>query len=101
MTVNAPARPASGTMDVDEFMSFLETRPKEERWHLIAGIAVMMAPPSLAHQRIAWNVCELLNRGFAAQGRELFAYHEIAIRLPGVTNFQPEPDVVVAPGTAG
>jgi Uma2 family endonuclease len=101
VTVNAPARPASGTMDVDEFMAFLEMRPKEERWHLIEGIAVMMAPPSLAHQRIAWNLCEVLNRGFAAQGSDLFAYHEIAIRLPGVSNFQPEPDVVVAPGTSG
>ena len=100
MTV-APAPALSGTMDVDEFMAFIEMRPKEERWHLIEGIAVMMAPPSLAHQRIALNLCELLNRGFAAQRRDLYAYHEIAIRLPGVMNFQPEPDVVVAPGTSG
>jgi Uma2 family endonuclease len=101
MTVNAPARPVSGTMDVDEFMGFLEMRPKEERWHLIEGSAVMMSPPSLAHQRIALNLCELLNRSFAAQHSDLYAYHEIAIRVPGVVNFQPEPDVVVAPGTAG
>jgi Uma2 family endonuclease len=101
MTVNAPARPRSGTMDVDEFMAFLEMRPKEERWHLIEGIAVMMAPPSLAHQRIALNLCELLNRALAAEKQDLFAYHEIAIRLPGLANFQPEPDVVVGPGTAG
>ncbi len=32
MTVNAPARPLSGTMDVEEFMAFLETRPEGERW---------------------------------------------------------------------
>ncbi len=101
MTVNAPARPYSGTMDVDEFMAFLEIRPKEERWHLIEGTAVMMAPPSLAHQRIALNLCEVLNRAFAAQGHALYAYHEIAIRVPGVLNFQPEPDVVVAQDTAG
>ena len=101
MNVNAPAPPFSGTMDVDEFMAFLEMRPKEERWDLIEGIAVMMAPPSLAHQRIALNLCELLNRGFAAQRLDLYAYHEIAIRLPGVINFQPEPDVVVARGPAG
>jgi Uma2 family endonuclease len=99
--VNAPARPDSGTMDLDEFMGFLETRPKEERWHLIEGIAVMMAPPSLAHQWIARNLSELFNRAFEAQGRDLRAYREIAIRLPGLANFQPEPDVVVAPGTAG
>ena len=101
MIVNAPARPDSGTMDLDEFMGFLETRPKEERWHLIEGIAVMMAPPSLAHQWIARNLSELFNRAFEAQGRDLRAYREIAIRLPGLANFQPEPDVVVAPGTAG
>src|SRR6476660_8830632 len=99
--VNAPARPDSGTMDLDEFMGFLETRPKEERWHLIEGVAVMMAPPSLAHQWIARNLSELFNRAFEAQGRDLRAYREIAIRLPGLANFQPEPDVVVAPGTAG
>jgi len=101
MNVNAPARQYPGTMDVSEFMAFLEMRPKEERWHLIEGFAVMMAPPSLAHQRIALNLCELLNREFMAQGRNLYAYHEIAIRLPGVINFQPEPDVVVASGMAG
>ena len=101
MIVTAPAQPYSGTMDLDEFMAFLEMRPKEERWDLIEGVAVMMAPPSLAHQWIARNLCELLNRAFAAQGSSLRAYHEIAIRLPGVHNFQPEPDVVVAPGPAG
>jgi Uma2 family endonuclease len=52
MTVNAPARPRSGTMDIDEFMAFIAPRPKEERWHLIEGIAVTMAPPSVAHQRM-------------------------------------------------
>jgi Uma2 family endonuclease len=88
-------------MDVDEFMGFLEMRPKEERWHLIEGRAVMMSRPTLAHQRIALNLCELLNRGFAARRSDLYAYHEIAVRVPGVVNFQPEPDVVVAPGTAG
>ena len=71
MTVKAPAPPRSGTMDVDEFMAFLETRPKEERWHLIEGTAVVMAPPGLAHQRIALNLCEVLNREFVAQNRDL------------------------------
>ena len=100
MTVNAPTRPRSGTMDIDEFMAFIAPRPKEERWHLIEGIAVMMAPPSVAHQRIASNVCNLLNRAFEAQGRDLYAYQEIAVRVPGIANFQPEPDVVVAPAPA-
>jgi len=101
MTVNAPARPSSGTMDVDEFMVFLETRPDNERWDLIEGVAVMMAPPSYAHQRIASNLCAFLNNAFTAQGLDLFAYQRAGIRNPGLRNFQPEPDVVVVPGIAG
>ncbi|MFL4985373.1 MAG: Uma2 family endonuclease [Xanthobacteraceae bacterium] len=101
MTVNAPARPLSGTMDVDEFMAFLETRPKGEHWELIEGVAVMMAPPSYAHQRIVSNLCNLLNSAFAAQSLDLYAYPGTGVRTPGVRNFQPQPDVVVAPGVSG
>src|SRR5215471_6213214 len=101
MNLNTPAPPMSGTMDVDEFMAFLETRPHGEHWELIEGVAVMMAPASYAHQRIVRNLCELLNGAFAAQRLRLFAYFEAGVRSPGVRNFQPEPDVVVVPGVAG
>src|SRR5437764_7664583 len=101
MTVNAPARPLSGTLDVDEFMAFLETRPKGEHWDLIEGVAVMMAPPTYAHQRIAYNFCNLLNNAFEAQRLDLYAYFDAGVRNPGVRNFQPQPDVVVVPGIAG
>jgi Uma2 family endonuclease len=62
---------------------------------------VMMAPPSYAHQRIVWNLCELLNSAFTAQHLDLFAYFDAGVRSPGVRNFQPQPDVVVVPGIAG
>jgi Uma2 family endonuclease len=101
MNVNAPAQPSSGSMDVDEFMAFLETRPEGERWDLIEGVAVMMAPPSYAHQRIAYNFCSLLNNAFEVQRLDLFAYFDAGVRNPGVRNFQPQPDVVVVPGVAG
>ena len=101
MTVNAPTRPASGNMDVDEFMAFLETRPHGEHWELIEGIAVMMAPASYAHQRIASNLCSLLNSAFAARHLNLFAYFDVGVRTTGVRNFQPQPDVAVVPGVAG
>ena len=39
MNVDASARPFSGTMDVDEFMAFLDTRPHGEHWELIEGVA--------------------------------------------------------------
>ena len=101
MNLNIPAQPYSGNMDVDEFMAFLETRPDEEHWELIEGVAVMMAPASYAHQRIVRNMCELLNSAFQAQRLDLFAYFDAGVRSPGVRNFQPEPDVVVVPGVAG
>jgi Uma2 family endonuclease len=101
MTVNAPAPAPSGTMDADEFMALLETRPYGERWELIEGVAVMMTPSSYAHQRIAYNLCNLLNNSFAARRPDLFAYIHVGIRLPGLMNFQPPPDDVVVPGVAG
>ena len=101
MNINAAARPFSGTMDLDEFMAFLETRPDGEHWELIEGVAVMMAPASYAHQRITRNFCELLNGAFAAGKVDLFAYFDVGVRSPGVRNFQPRPDVAVVPGVAG
>jgi Uma2 family endonuclease len=101
MNLNVPARPLSGNMDLDEFMAFLETRPDEEHWELIEGVAVMMAPASYAHQRIVSNMCTLLNSAFQAKHLDLFAYFDAGVRSPGVRNFQPEPDVVVVPGVAG
>lgn len=101
MAANAPAPALSGTMDVDEFMALLEARPKGERWDLIEGVAVMIAPPSIAHQRVAHNLCNLLMNAFAAASLDLFAYIAVGVRIPGVRNFQPAPDVVVLPGLAG
>ncbi len=100
MTVDAPA-PRSGTMDVDQFMAFMETRPKGEHWDLIDGVAVMMAPASHAHQQIALNFCILLRSAFAAQGLDLRAIFNAGVRSPGARYFQPEPDVAVIPGVAG
>jgi hypothetical protein len=89
MNMNAAARPFSGTMDLDEFMAFLETRPDGEHWELIEGVAVMMAPASYAHRRITRNFCELLNGACAAGNVDLFAYFDVGVRSPGVRNFQP------------
>ena len=98
MTLNAPSEAFSGTMDVDAFMAFLETRPHGEHWELIEGVAVMMAPANPVHQLIAYNFCSLLNNAFAAQNLDLIAYIDIGVRNIGVRNFQPVPDVVVLPG---
>jgi Uma2 family endonuclease len=87
-------------MDVDEFMAFMETRPKEEHWDLIEGVAVMMSPASNAHQRVAYNFCNLLDHAITARRLKLVAYLDVGVRNPGLRNFQPRPDVVVVPGVA-
>jgi Uma2 family endonuclease len=101
MNLNTPTPPLSGNMDVDEFMAFLETRPHREHWELIEGAAVMMAPASFVHRRIAYNLSQLLNTSFTARKLDLFAYFGTGVRSPGVRNFQAQPDVAVVPGIAG
>jgi Uma2 family endonuclease len=95
MIVKAPAS-LSGTMDVDEFMAFMGTRPKGEHWDLIEGVAVMMSPASYLHQRVASNFRDLLNGSLRAKGLDLYAFGDVGVRSPGLLNFQPESDVVVA-----
>jgi len=56
-------------LSVHVFRRFVEGRPEEERWELIDGVAVMMAPPTLAHQIIAGNLQRLLNDALEIRAR--------------------------------
>jgi Uma2 family endonuclease len=83
-------------LSVALFRGFLEGRPEEERWELIDGLPVMMAPPTKAHQRIASNLERLLNDALEAQGSPWAAYQGIGVNLgPRIQYYDPEPDVVV------
>jgi Uma2 family endonuclease len=83
-------------LSVELFRGFLEGRPEEERWELIDGVPVMMAPPTKAHQRIASNLERLLNDGLETARSAWAAYQAIGVNLrPRVENYDPEPDVVV------
>jgi len=91
---SAPHKPPR--LSVELFRGFLEGRPDEERWELIDGVAVMMAPPTLAHQRIASNLERLLNDALESNVPTLTAYQRIGVNLaPPVEYYDPEPDVVV------
>jgi Uma2 family endonuclease len=96
----ASARVLSGNMQAGEFLKFLKTRPKEERWQLIEGVAVMMNPPTLAHQVIALNLRDLLKQALERKGLDLLVVNETGVRVPGLTHFLPRPDVVVIAGIA-
>jgi Uma2 family endonuclease len=91
---SAPLR--TPRMSVELFRGFVEGRPDEEHWELIDGVAMMMAPPTLAHQRIASNLERLLLDALESHAPTMTAFQAIGINLgPAVQDYDPEPDVVV------
>jgi Uma2 family endonuclease len=83
-------------MSVKLFRGFVEGRPDEEHWELIDGVAMMMAPPTLAHQRIASNLERLSLDALESHAPTMTAFRAIGINLgPAVQDYDPEPDVVV------
>ena len=83
-------------MSVGQFRQFIGGRPDKERWELIDGVAMMMAPPTLAHQRIASNLERLLLDALETHAPALTAFQAIGVNVgPAIENYDPEPDVVV------
>jgi Uma2 family endonuclease len=84
----------AGRMSGSEFRSFQERRPDRERWELVAGVPMMMTPPTIAHNRIASNLERLLNGAL-----DLYDPSRMAVQRPGVElgsgDYRPEPDVGV------
>jgi Uma2 family endonuclease len=83
-----------GRMSGSEFRSFQERRPDRERWELVAGVPMMMTPPTIAHNRIASNLERLLNDAL-----DLRDPSRIAVQRPGIElgsgDYRPEPDIGV------
>jgi Uma2 family endonuclease len=84
-----------GKFSVEEFFALMESRPEEERWQLIDGVAMMMPPPTLVHQRIASNLALELNTHFRSNKPDLFAFQEVGLIVPEAELFRPEADVAV------
>ena len=83
-------------MSVELFRSFLEGRPDEERWELVDGVAMMMAPPTYVHQQIATNLQLLLFNALEAHSPTLAVYQRGGVNLgPAFEHYDPEPDVLV------
>jgi len=83
-----------GRMSGLEFRSFQERRPDRERWELVAGVPMMMTPPTIAHNRIASNLERLLNDAL-----DLHDPSRMAVQRPGIElgsgDYRPEPDIGV------
>jgi Uma2 family endonuclease len=86
----------SPRMSLELFRSFVMDRPDEEHWELIDGVAMMMAPPTLAHQAIAGNLVRLLYAALEKHDPKLTAIHAGGVELgPTIKDYDPEPDVLV------
>jgi Uma2 family endonuclease len=85
-------------MSEPEFRAFQMVRPDHERWELLGGVAMMMTPPTIAHNRIAGNLERLLNDCL-----DRYVPTMLATQRPGLNlssgEYQPEPDVGVIDAT--
>ena len=92
-------------MSSGAFRAFQESRADEERWELVDGVPVMIAPPKIGHQKIAGNLDRLLNAALAMHdpsrmavqrpGLELGFDSTVLVGVGRGSQFVPEPDVAV------
>ena len=83
-----------GGMSGAEFRAFQDKRPDHERWELLGGVAVMMTPPTITHNRIAGNLERVLNNRLERHAPSLLATQRPGLEL-GSGDYRPEPDVGV------
>lgn len=94
MSAALQARPPR--MSVAEFIRMIEPYPDEERWELLDGEAVLMAPQSERHQRIVTNLLRRCDDLALAKGCS--ALPGLGILTDAVDDYAPIPDVVVRCG---
>jgi Uma2 family endonuclease len=83
-------------MSLTAYRAFYATRPDEEQWQLIDGVAVKMTPPTVAHQCIATNLQMLLYQALQGHAPSLTAFQRLGVNVaPSVERYDPEPDVAV------
>lgn len=91
----------SAPLSIEAFRAWAESRPDREHWELIAGVPMMMAPPTKAHQRIVANLDRLFGDALEKHRPEWISYQRVGLNLaPVAPDYDPEPDVVVVDADA-
>ena len=94
--MNTHVAPPPGKLTAEEFLDFIEDRPREERWQLIDGEAfMMMSPARLPHQRIGLNLILLMNAALQKHLPDVVAMHEVAVQVEAFPDFRAIADVAV------
>lgn len=88
-------------MTIDEFLSFTDTRPDDEKWELIEGVPVKSPSPVSFHQLIVGNINYVLMAHKIATGASWLPSIGIGTLVPVSPNSLPQPDLYVhaGPGT--
>jgi Uma2 family endonuclease len=85
----------TGSMTVEEFYAFTDTRPDEEKWELIEGEPILNASPLDVHQWIVTNVLLALVTRQSDSKAPWRALPDLGVRVSEMN--RPEPDVLVFP----
>src|SRR3954464_844991 len=83
-------------MSVADFIEMIRPYPDEERWELLDGEPVLMAPQSERHQIIVANLVRTLGPAADAQGCRVLP--GLGILNDAVDDYAPIPDLVVRCG---
>jgi Uma2 family endonuclease len=84
-----------GLTTIEDYLAFHRTRPPEERWQLIDGVAVIMDRPTIRHQVIRSNLALELDKACEKARPDLMALPGIALSFDRHPNFLPMVDVAV------
>jgi Uma2 family endonuclease len=85
-------------LTIEEFLAFTETRPDEERWELIEGVAVLNPSPVDHHQMVVANIVTYLMSHKLRTGASWFPMPGVGTRVPVSPRSLPQPDVFVKEG---
>lgn len=87
-------------MTIEEFLAFTDTRPDEERWELIEGVAIMNPSPVEHHQMVVSNIVSYLIAHKQRTGVTWLPLLGVGTRVPVSPRSLPQPDVFVKEGAA-
>jgi Uma2 family endonuclease len=85
-------------LTIEEFLAFTDTRPDEERWELIEGVAVLNPSPVDHHQVVVLNIATYLMLHKQRSGVGWLPMLGVGTRVPISPRSLPQPDVFVKEG---
>ena len=88
---------ADYAVTLDEYHTFVETRPEDEKWELVDGELVLNPSPTEWHQWIAQNVAFELESRCRESGADWKPSAGIGVRRDADAHNEVVPDVMVLP----